>query len=169
MKNAPGAGRCGAGRRTTPPPSGQSRAPPGRNDRLVGIVGAAEIEWLDPSARRRLDQSLGDVWLLHESEALLEASNAFGDRGDDEPIVFGRPRRLGHVGRDQRNPLVQDVDVVRQSQRYALGHAPENDRGSAGMPSGESVAEADDETNPAKAPRRQTDPVLPTIIEGEPQ
>ena len=61
------------------------------------------------------------------------AGNALGDRRDHNSIVFRRSRRLRHVGRDQQHPFVQDmvaIDIVRQRERHALGHAAENDRGS---------------------------------------
>ena len=85
---------------------------------MSGIVDrVGQIECLDPAARHRLGNSLGDVRLLHEAEAQLEASYALGERRDDESIVFRRSRGLGHVGCDQQDSFMQDmvaIDIVRQ-------------------------------------------------------
>jgi hypothetical protein len=114
-------------------PSRQAWPPARRDDRLVTRVvdHPREIAFRDLTVRHRDFKSLGNVGLLHEAKAQLDARDALSNRRSHHCIFIRHSRRFRRGHGDEQHIFVQNVvtsDVVRECQRHALGHAAEHDR-----------------------------------------
>ena len=107
-----------------------------RQDRLVAgeVDRSAEIEPRNLPARHCLFETLRNVGLLHEAEAQFGPREPVADQEARIRSSSGRVRRLGRLHGDQQHLLVHgpvEVDVLRQRDRHALGHAAHDDGGPA--------------------------------------
>jgi hypothetical protein len=117
------------------PPARHARPTAFSNDRLMtGVVDhSTEIALRNLPARHRDIESVGNVGLLHEAEAQLDASDTVGDRRDLDPIIVrdagnavlrngGHGRLPLRSSKSNRLASVSKLDHHRELRRFAKLH-----------------------------------------------